>query len=739
MKKSIDITATEKENIEFSADSELFCKISKLFYKKPKEHGSRFLHEQLLKLKFNPQNIFKTKSRDKDLIIHSYDIKKLHNSIIELNLPSDVSKGLYTIFVDPVEDISVINLNKAIESTYLGSRIRIPDFERIKSSFFGKNNEIKTSVDISISTISGKSIIKISCINTSKNTLVDNLIETLHRHFATPDHLFLWEFKNPDKKVDNFFRAELFFNSTISAKIFKSIHDDFKRYLFTYIRPLSIFDMVGPAMVGPSSSHTAGANKIGQIARNIIEAIDEKETEEIISIEVVLLGSFRDTGVGHRTPLAIGAGLCGIHEDDPLMIRFGDPEYLLKTGVKIKNTYVNFVGYRKGSPAEDKKYSNEKNNNIAEVIVTTTISTYHITGFSIGGGNVEIRYINSKLDNPINGKTDMYLNGIQAVPTSKNNNLPLIRKIEKGSFDFDQNINIPFNSMQELAEYLDNTEKDMLEAVLNTEMELQRIEKNEVYSKMSGYWQIMEKSIILGLKDKKESLLKLTGQDSQKIDKYVKDSAIFNNIFGKAVAYATAVNEINAKSGLIIACPTAGSCGIIPGILKAYSEVTDVKTEKLLESLMIAGFLGMIMFNDVTTAGADYGCQAEIGAGAAMAASALAYLGGGTTDMIIQAFTLTLKNCLGLTCDPVAGLVEIPCVKRNGLYTSIAISSALMALSGVRSFIAVDEVIITLKEVGEKLSCDYKETARGGLAQTRDGKEVERLFEKEVERFFNKD
>ncbi len=729
-KNNIDINS----NNEFSFDSKLIKNISKLFYKKPDEHGARFLREQLLKLKFNPNNIFKTKSIEKDLIIHSYDIKKIHNSIIELNLPANLKIGLYTIYVNPAENISVVNLNKAINSSFLGNRVKIPDFKNYKNYFFDNNHQIKKSVSINISKHNGKSVLKINCINTAKNTLIDNLIETLHRHYATPEHIYLWELKKPEKKVDTFFCVELFFNSIIAANIYKSIHDDLKRYLFTYIRPLSIFDMIGPAMVGPSSSHTAGANKIGQIARNIIEAIAKNQT--FISIEVVLIGSFRDTGVGHRTPLALGAGLCGIHEDDPRLIKYGEPEFLIKNGIIIKNKKICFSGYRKGTQADDKKYANEKNNNIAEIIATTNISKYIITGFSIGGGNVEIRYINSKLDNPINGKTDMYLDGLQAVSTSNNKKLPLVKKIEKDNSVFDDNIYIPFNSMQELAEYLENTGKKMIDVVLETEMRLQSQDKKEIFNKMNRYWLTMEKSIKKGLTDKNKSLLKLTGQDSGKIIRHVKNSVIFNNIFGRAVAYATAVNEINAKSGLIIACPTAGSCGIIPGILKAYSELAPVDNRKLLESLMIAGFLGMIMFNDVTTAGADYGCQAEIGAGAAMAASALAYLEDGSSDMIIQAFTLTLKNCLGLTCDPVAGLVEIPCVKRNGLYTSIAISSALMALSGVKSFITVDEVIITLKEVGEKLSCEYKETARGGLAKTRDGKEVERLFAKEVDRFF---
>jgi L-serine dehydratase len=151
---------------------------------------------------------------------------------------------------------------------------------------------------------------------------------------------------------------------------------------------------------------------------------------------------------------------------------------------------------------------------------------------------------------------------------------------------------------------------------------------------------------------------------------------------------------------------------------------------------MVAGFFGMILFTDVSTAGADYGCQAEVGAAAAMAASAIAYLENGNHAQLIQAFTIAIKNCLGLICDPVAGLVEVPCVKRNGIYSSLALSAAMMALSGVQSFISPDEVMLTMREVGERLHIDYKETGRGGLARTRDGKEVDKRFAQEVKKFF---
>ena len=259
---------------------------------------------------------------------------------------------------------------------------------------------------------------------------------------------------------------------------------------------------------------------------------------------------------------------------------------------------------------------------------------------------------------------------------------------------------------------------------------------DEALRRAAEYWRIMKASVRKGVRSNELSLLKLTGKDAVRINHYVKRNALFDNIYGRAAAYAVAVNEVNAKCGVIVACPTAGSCGILPGVLQAYSEMAHPPRQLLLESILVAGFMGMILFNDVTTAGADYGCQAEVGVGAAMAAAALAYLEHGSSLDIIHAFTLALKNSLGLICDPVAGLVEVPCVKRNGMYTSVAISAAMMARSGVRSFISPDEVVLTMKEVGDKLHHDYKETAGGGLAKTRDGKAVDRAFASEVKRFF---
>ncbi|MDD3860799.1 MAG: L-serine ammonia-lyase, iron-sulfur-dependent, subunit alpha [Bacteroidales bacterium] len=558
-------------------------------------------------------------------------------------------------------------------------------------------------------------------------------LETFEKHDIELNFVSIIQVKKPFKKADKYYKVEINTKGKIAETEFESLAQDFERYIQTSIKAMSIFDMVGPSMVGPSSSHTAGANRIGQIARNIIMAVAERG-EIIKDVEVKLLGSFRDTGVGHKTPSALGGGLCGFGTDHSEMIAYGEPEFLINNGIKFNLNTATFKGYTKGSPADDLKYLSQRNNNIAEINFSTDKGNYFITGFSIGAGNVEIRFFNKELAKPINGKTDFRLNGAEIIESS-NNKLPLIKKIfdEAGVSEIPS---LPFNTFEELNEYLTETGENLIKIICQTEYLLQKMNEEEVYKKMKYYWQIMKSSVYSGVKSSEKSLFKLSGGDSKIMNDYVSKTKLFDNIYGKAASYAIAVNEINAKSGVIIACPTAGSCGILPGVLTAWSEKHPDAEKQILESLMVAGFFGMILFTDVSTAGADYGCQAEIGAAAAMAASALVYLEGGTPAQMIQAFTLAIKNCLGLICDPVAGLVEVPCVKRNGIYSSLAITAALMALSGVKSFISPDEVVLTMREVGERLHIDYKETGRAGLAKTRDGKQVEKDFEVEVRRFF---
>jgi L-serine dehydratase len=691
-------------------------------------------HSHLIEKIIKPENkekLYHFKGDIEDFYVHRNCKEKLKSTFLKASSSKTGKIMLFRTFYNFEKDFVLTAIYKDPEISERRSEFNVPSNEFMNELFLNEAGKIVHNICTEISDDSTK--ISVFCINVAFNTLLANLYETLEKHKINSNFISIWQIKKPFTKADKFYQVDIIAPDGVSQNEYMSLAEDFERYIQTAIKPMSIFDMVGPSMVGPSSSHTAGANRIGQISRQIILAVLSRG-EKISDIEVKLLGSFRDTGVGHKTPSALGGGLCGFGTDHPDMISNGDPELLTINGIKFDNQTASFNGYKKGTPADDLIYLAQHNNNIAEIIFTTDVKTYVITGFSIGAGNVEIRFFDKELPRPINGKIDMWLNGDDIV-CENHKNCQLIKKIydEAGVSEIPS---LPFNTFEELDEYLDDDNKDLIKIICETEYSLQKLSQKEVYEKMQAYWQIMRNSVYSGVKSTEKSLLKLSGGDAKKMADYLKSNSIFDNIYGKAASYSTAVNELNARSGVIIACPTAGSCGIVPGVLTAYCETKNIEEEKILESLMVAGFFGMILFTDVSTAGADYGCQAEIGAAAAMAASAITYLENGTHQQMIQAFVLALKNSLGLICDPVAGLVEVPCVKRNGIYSSLALSSAFMALSGVSSFVSPDEVVLTMREVGERLHIDYKETGRAGLAKTRDGKQVEKDFEVEVRRFF---
>jgi L-serine dehydratase len=237
--------------------------------------------------------------------------------------------------------------------------------------------------------------------------------------------------------------------------------------------------------------------------------------------------------------------------------------------------------------------------------------------------------------------------------------------------------------------------------------------------------QVMREAVAEGLATDKPSPSGLSGGDARRFSR--KGPVVLGSLAHKAVAYALATGEMNASMGRVVAAPTAGASGVLPGVLLAASEEFGLNEEQLINGLAVAGGIGLVIAEQSTLAGAEGGCQAECGSAAAMAAGALVYLCGGSVDMVAHAVAHALKNQIGLVCDPVAGLVEVPCVKRNGGSAVIALMACEMALAGVQSFIPADEVIEAVAEVGRLLPTQLKETGQGGLANTK----TARQFEKE--------
>jgi L-serine dehydratase len=229
---------------------------------------------------------------------------------------------------------------------------------------------------------------------------------------------------------------------------------------------------------------------------------------------------------------------------------------------------------------------------------------------------------------------------------------------------------------------------------------------------------VMEQSVAEGVAGVK-SVTGLTGGDATRMNDYLAAGDFLSGeTILQAVQNAIAVNEVNAKMGLICATPTAGSAGVVSGVLMAVRERLALTRAQQVDFLFTAGAFGLVIANNASISGAEGGCQAEIGSASAMAAAALVCAKGGTPHQAAQAVAITLKNMMGLICDPVAGLVEVPCVKRNALGSSQAFISADMALAGIESVIPPDEVVLAMYQVGRQMPSIFKETAEGGLAMT---------------------
>ena len=282
-----------------------------------------------------------------------------------------------------------------------------------------------------------------------------------------------------------------------------------------------------------------------------------------------------------------------------------------------------------------------------------------------------------------------------------------------------------FYSIKELVEQADlDFQGSVAELMIATEYELTGRERDEVLRLMTRNLEVMKASVIMGL-DESKSRSGLTGGDATKLHKYIQSGkALSDYTVLTAAKNAIAVNEYNAKIGLVCATPTAGSAGCLPAVLTSAIEKLELTETQQLDFLLTAGAFGLVIANNASISGAEGGCQAEVGSAAAMSAAALVLAAGGTPFQASQAICFVIKNMLGLICDPVAGLVEVPCVKRNAMGASYAFIAADMALAGIESKIPVDEVIDAMYQVGVSMPTAFRETAEGGLATTPTGRKL---------------
>lgn len=286
---------------------------------------------------------------------------------------------------------------------------------------------------------------------------------------------------------------------------------------------------------------------------------------------------------------------------------------------------------------------------------------------------------------------------------------------------------ISYDSIQELVDKAKKKGKLISELILEDQAMQMEQSQEELFELMRASLQVMAEAAAKGLTAVSKSASGLSGGDANKMRQSVDAGrSLSGKVLSETLAKALAIAEVNACMGRIVAAPTAGSCGIIPAVLLTLKEENDLPEERVVMSLFTAAGLGMVIAKKASISGAEGGCQAECGSAAAMAAAAAVELMGGTPKMSAHACAMALKSVLGLVCDPVAGLVEVPCVKRNASGAANALIAAEMALAGIESTIPVDEVIGAMKAIGDAMPKSLKETAEGGLADTPTAKKIAR-------------
>lgn len=283
-------------------------------------------------------------------------------------------------------------------------------------------------------------------------------------------------------------------------------------------------------------------------------------------------------------------------------------------------------------------------------------------------------------------------------------------------------MSILFNSFEEWRTECKENNQSLFEPVLAFETTQKGRSEAQVWDGLANAYQVMKEAVQSGLSEDMSSYSGMINNGAKKVAAY--KTPVLSIEFQKLVTRALAAKEVNSCMGRVVAAPTAGASGILPGVLVTLQEIHKIEDQKIHEALLVAAGVALILEKGASIAGAVGGCQAETGTAAAMGAAAIVYCLGGSVDDAFNGVAITIQCMLGLVCDPVAGLVEVPCVVRNASAAAIANSSAQIALAGVDAVIPVDECVAAMGEIGQSMDAKYKETALGGLATTPTGQSI---------------
>ncbi|MEJ0054702.1 MAG: L-serine ammonia-lyase, iron-sulfur-dependent, subunit alpha [Bacteroidota bacterium] len=279
-----------------------------------------------------------------------------------------------------------------------------------------------------------------------------------------------------------------------------------------------------------------------------------------------------------------------------------------------------------------------------------------------------------------------------------------------------------FDSFEGWKSYSEEKKLSLIDVVLEYEKTQKGRTEAQIWEGLGNAWSVMKDAVHTGLEEDMTSRSGMINNGAKKVYRY--PTPVLSREFQQLISRALAAKEVNSCMGRIVAAPTAGASGIMPGVLFTVQEIHHVSDRKILEAMLLAAGIALIMEQKASISGAVGGCQAETGTAAAMASGGIIYCLGGNVDQIFNAVAITVQCMLGLVCDPVAGLVEVPCVVRNASAAAIANSSAQIALADVSSVIPVDEVIEAMGEIGASMETRYKETALGGLAATKTAQRI---------------
>ncbi len=518
----------------------------------------------------------------------------------------------------------------------------------------------------------------------------------------------------------------------------------------------SIFnDVIGPVMRGPSSSHCAASLRIARLCRDLMD-----ENIKDILIEFDPNGSLATTHKSQGSDMGLFGGFLGWEADDERLPE--SDKHIVTAGINIS---ISITDIGNGHP------------NLYKITLSNQRETRKLTAISTGGGMIEVIAID---DIPVSMAGDYFetliycekqediLQFLNASVTYDDievhqGSLCFIEIKSQSFFDkaiynelmamegvlfikqlrpvlpvmARKNLTVPFITCNEMMEYNEGKNKALWELAVDYEMARGAISAAEVVEKMRGIIHIMGNAIELGLKGTKYTDRILGSQSPQFREKMDAGKLVGGDANNRIIMYTSAMMEVKSSMGVIVAAPTAGSCGALPGALFGTAHSLGLAEDVLVKAMLSAGLIGVFIAAHATFAAEVGGCMAETGSGGGMAAAAIVEMNGGTLEQSIAAASLALQNSLGIICDPIGNRVEAPCLGRNVMAATNAVSCANMALSGYDHLIPLDEVIETMKAVGDRIHHSLRCTNLGGLSVTNTAKKIEAMLEGEV-RFFSK-